>query len=66
MLTKTQIEKATTEELEQLRVRIEAELEGRREAEERDHESAIEVLKSHETPAGTIFPFLPGTISALP
>ena len=30
MLTRTQIENATTEELEQLRVRIEAELEGRR------------------------------------
>jgi hypothetical protein len=57
MLTRTQIENATTEELERLRVRIEAELEGRRgEAEERDHEShesAVEVVESHETPAGT-------------
>jgi hypothetical protein len=54
MLTRTQIENATTEELEQLRVRVEAELEGRREAEEPDHGSAaIEVLESHETPAGT-------------
>src|SRR5215207_9250282 len=55
MLTRTQIENATTEELERLRVRIEAELEGRG-GEERDHEShesAVEVLKSHETPAGT-------------
>jgi hypothetical protein len=56
MLTRTQIENATTEELERLRVRIEAELEGRRGAEERDlesHQSAAEVLKSHETSAGT-------------
>jgi hypothetical protein len=53
MLTSTQIENATTEELERLRVRIEAELEGRRGAKERDHESAVEVLKSHETSAGT-------------
>jgi hypothetical protein len=54
MLTRTQIENATTEELEQLRVRIEAELEGRRgEAEERDGESAVEVLESQHTPAGT-------------
>ena len=30
MLTRTQIENATTEEMERLRVRIEAELEGRR------------------------------------
>ena len=57
MLIRTQIENATTEELERLRVRIEAELEGRRGAEERDHEShqsAAEVLKSHETSAGTL------------
>jgi hypothetical protein len=56
MLTRTQIENATTEELERLRVRIEAELVGRRGAEERNresHESAVEVLESHETPAGT-------------
>ena len=53
MLTSTQIENATTEELERLRVRIEAELEGRRGAKERDHESAVEVLESHETSAGT-------------
>jgi hypothetical protein len=47
MLARTQIENATTEELERLRVRIEAELEGRRgEAEERDHESAVEVVES--------------------
>src|SRR5688572_6456729 len=53
MLTRTQIENATTQELERLRLRIEAELEGR-EAEERDHQSAaVEVLESHETPAGT-------------
>jgi hypothetical protein len=53
MLTSTQIENATTEELERLRVRIEAELEGRRGDKERDHESAVEVLESHETSAGT-------------
>ena len=53
MLTRAQIENATTEELEQLRIRIEAELEGRREAGERDHQSALEVLENHETPAGT-------------
>jgi hypothetical protein len=56
VLTRTQIENATTEELERLRVRIEAELEGRRGEEERDHEShesAVEVLESHDTPAGT-------------
>jgi hypothetical protein len=53
MLTSTQIENATTEELERLRVRIEAELEGRRGAKERDHENAVEVLESHETSAGT-------------
>src|SRR3712207_703852 len=53
MLTRTQIENATMEELERLRVRIEAELEGRREVEERDHQSAVEVLGSHETPSGT-------------
>jgi hypothetical protein len=53
MLTRTQIENATTEELERLRVRIETELEGRRGAEERNHESAIEVLESNKTPAGT-------------
>jgi hypothetical protein len=54
MLTRTQIENATTEELERMRIRIEAELEGRRGAGERGHdESALEVLKSHETPAGT-------------
>ena len=54
MLTRTQIENATSEELERLRVRIEAELEGRRGTEQRDHESsAVEVLESHETPAGT-------------
>ncbi len=52
MLTRTQIENATTEELERLRVRIKAELE-RRGAEERGRESGVEVLKSHETPAGT-------------
>ena len=52
-MTRTQIENATTEELERLRVRIKAELEGRRGAEERSHESGVEVLKSHETPAGT-------------
>ena len=53
MLTSTQIENATTEELERLRVRIEAELEDRRGAKERDHESAVKVLESHETSAGT-------------
>jgi hypothetical protein len=53
MLTSTQIENATTEELERLRVRIEAELEGRRRAKERDHEGAVEVLESRETSAGT-------------
>ena len=53
MLTKTQIENATTEELKRLQARIEAELEGRREAEERDHQSSVEVLESHETPGGT-------------
>ena len=53
MLTSTQIENATTEELERLRVRIEAELEDRKGAKERDHESAVEVLESHETSAGT-------------
>jgi hypothetical protein len=53
MLTRTQIENATTEELERLQARIEAELEGRREAGERDHQSALEVLESHETSAGT-------------
>jgi hypothetical protein len=53
MLTSTQIENATTEELERLRVRIEAELEDRRGTKERDHESAVEVLESHETSAGT-------------
>jgi hypothetical protein len=57
MLTRTQIENATTEELERLRIRIEAELQGRRGAEARDHEShesaAIEVLESHHTPGGT-------------
>jgi hypothetical protein len=52
MLTKTQIENATTEELEGLRVRIEAELEGRG-AEERNQESTVEVLENHERPAGT-------------
>jgi hypothetical protein len=52
MLTRTQIENATTEELEGLRVRIEAELEGRG-AEERNQESTVEVLENHETPAGT-------------
>jgi hypothetical protein len=44
MLTRTQIENATTEELERLRVRIEAELEGRG-SEERDHQSTVEVLE---------------------
>jgi hypothetical protein len=53
MLTRTQIENATTEELERLRTRIEAELERRREAEERGHQSALEVLENHETSAGT-------------
>ena len=53
MLASTQIENVTTEELERLRVRIEAELEGRRGAKERDNESAVEVLESHETSAGT-------------
>jgi hypothetical protein len=52
MLTRTQIENATTEELEGLRVRIEAELEGRG-AEERNQESTVEVLENHERPAGT-------------
>ena len=52
MLTRTQIENATTEELERLRVRIEAELEGRG-SEERDHQSTVEVLESHETLTGT-------------
>jgi hypothetical protein len=32
--------------LERLRIRIEPELEGRREAGERSHESAVEVLES--------------------
>ncbi len=54
MLTKTQIENATTEELKRLRGKIEAELEGRRGAEESEPQStAVEVLESHETPAGT-------------
>jgi hypothetical protein len=53
MLTRMQLENTTTEELLQLRVRIEAELQGRREAEERDHQSAVEVLESHDTPGGT-------------
>ncbi len=53
MLTRAQIENATTEELERLRIRIEAELEGRRGAGERDHQSAFEVLENHKTPAGT-------------
>ena len=53
MLTRTQIENATTEELERLRARIAAELEGRRGAEERDDESTVEVLESQNTPAGT-------------
>jgi len=57
MLTKTQIENATTQELKRLQDRIEAELQGRREAqeEERDHESStVEVLlQRHESPAGT-------------
>jgi len=54
MLTRTQIENATTEELERLQARIEAELQGRRGAEERDHQSAaVEVLKCHETLTGT-------------
>ena len=54
MLTRTQIENATTEELERLRGRFDAELEGRRGAEERGHdESAVEILESHEMPAGT-------------
>ena len=53
MLTRPQIEIATTEELKRLRARIEAELEGRRGPKEHDHESAVEVLESHETSAGT-------------
>jgi len=54
MLTRTQIENATTEELKRLRIRIEAELQGRRGAQERNHQSAaVEVLQRHETPAGT-------------
>jgi hypothetical protein len=53
MLTRTQIENATTEELKRLRARIEAELQGRRGAAERNHQSAVEVVESHETPAGT-------------
>jgi hypothetical protein len=52
MLTRTQIGNATTEELERLQARIEAELEGRR-AEERDHEGGVEIPESRETPAGT-------------
>jgi hypothetical protein len=53
MLTRTQIENATTEELERMRTRIEAELEGRREDGERGHQSTLEVLENHETSAGT-------------
>jgi hypothetical protein len=57
MLTKTQIENATTQELKRLQDRIEAELHGREaqeEEEERDHESStVEVLQRHESPAGT-------------
>src|SRR5215218_9490240 len=55
MLSRTQIENATTEELERLLVRIEAELEerGPQERDHDSHESAIEVLEGHETPAGT-------------
>ena len=53
MLTWTQIENATTEELKRMRVRIETELERRREVKEPNHESAVEVLEYHETPAGT-------------
>lgn len=40
MLARTQIERATTEELKRMRVRIET-------------ESAVEVLEYHETSAGT-------------
>ena len=47
MLTSTQIENATTEELKRIRVRIETVLERRREAVERSHESAVEVLESY-------------------
>jgi hypothetical protein len=53
MLTRTQIENATTEELERMRTRIVAELEGRRGAREHDRESTLEVLENHEMPAGT-------------
>jgi hypothetical protein len=53
MLTWTQIENATTEELKRMRVRIETELERRREVKEPNHESAVEVLEYHETSAGT-------------
>ncbi len=51
MLTRTQIENATTEELGRLQARIEAELGGRRA--ERDHEGGAEILESRETSAGT-------------
>ena len=53
MLTRTQIGNATTEELERLQARIEAELKGRKEAEERDHEGGVEIPENHETSAGT-------------
>jgi hypothetical protein len=53
MLTKTQIENATTQELKRLQARMEAELHGREAQEERDHESTVEVLQRHESPAGT-------------
>jgi hypothetical protein len=53
MLTWTQIENATTEELKRMRVRIETELERRREVKEPNHESAVKVLEYHETSAGT-------------
>ena len=49
--------------LERLRIRIEPELEGRREAGERSHESAVEVLESHETSAGTAHICLGSTIA---
>ena len=53
MLTRTQIENATTEELKRMRVRIETELERRGGPKEPDLESAVEVLEYHETFAGT-------------
>ncbi len=52
MLTLPDLSCVPYQQLEQLRIRIEAELWERREVGERSHESAVEVVESHETPAG--------------